>query len=141
MGVEFTRSKDGTITLKKEFLIERIISSMGFQSEMSNGKHTLAVKPNISKYSQGPPRKHDWNYRYLIVMLNYLDKTSRVEINFSVHQCARFCENPRLLHERAVHRIVRYFIETKTNGFIFKPDNNIAIECWVDADFSGNWSK
>ena len=58
-----------------------------------------------------------------------------------VHQCARFCESPKLIHERAVHRIVRYLIGTRERGLIFKPDKNIRIEVFVDADFAGNWNS
>ena len=77
----------------------------------------------------------------MIGMLNYLEKTTRPEIAFAVHQCARFCENPRLSHERAVHRIARYLVGPKNKGLLFKPDSSIGIQCHVDADFSGCWSK
>ena len=140
LGVEFSRSKDGTITLKQEFLIERIISAMGFGNDIRSQK-TPAVKPNLSKDQDSPSKKHSWQYRSVIGMLNYLEKTSRPEKAFAVHQCARFCNEPRLSHEKAVHRIVRYLIDTKKYGLVFKPDKNVGIQCWVDADFSGNWNK
>ena len=73
-------------------------------------------------------------------MLNYLEKTLRLEIAYVVHQCARFCENPKLLHERAVHRIVRYLTSTKDEGSIFKPEKSKGIVCHVYADFAGNWN-
>ena len=72
-------------------------------------------------------------------MLNYLEKTTRPEIEFSVHQCARFCEHPKLCHELAVHRIVQYLSGTMDKGLTFIPDPKAGIECYGDADFSGNW--
>ena len=74
-------------------------------------------------------------------MLNYLEKTTRPELAFAVHQCARFCEDSKLSHERAVHRIVRYLVGSKDKGLFFKPDASAGIQCYVDADFSGNWNK
>ena len=74
-------------------------------------------------------------------MLNYLEKTTRPELAFAVHQCACFCEKPKLSHERAVHRVIRYLVGTKDKGLLFKPDPSVGIECYVDADFSGSWSK
>ena len=74
-------------------------------------------------------------------MMNYLKKTTRPELAFAVHQCVRFCEDPKLSHERAVHRIVRYLVGTKNKGLLFKPDPSAGIQCFVDADFSGNWKK
>ena len=140
LGVEFTRHKDGTLELKQEFLIQRIINAMTFDCSIMNGKDNPAVKPLLHKDTDGPPRKHDWHYRSLIGMLNYLEKTSRPELAFAVHQCARFCSDPRLTHEKAVHKIIRYLIATKDKGLIFKPDLSRGIECFVDADFAGSWN-
>ena len=82
-------------------------------------KATPAIKPNLTKDMDGPPQNHDWHYRSLIGMLNDLEKTMRPEIVFAVHQCARFCENPKLSHERAVHQIVQYLSGTKDKGLNF----------------------
>ena len=141
LGVEFKRSSDGTIELKQEFLIERIIKALKLDPDEIASKPTPVVKPNLKKDLDGPDRKHSWHYRSVIGMLNYLEKTTRPEIAFAVHQCARFCESPKLSHERAVHRIVRYLVGTKDKGLFFKPNLKVGIECYVDADFSGNWSK
>ena len=59
----------------------------------------------------------------------------------AVHQCARFCINPMLLHERAVLRIGRYLLGTKDRGIIFRPDKDRGLECYVDADFHGDCAK
>ena len=32
-------------------------------------------------------------------------------------------------------------VGTKDKGLLFKPDPSVGIECHVDADFYGNWSK
>ena len=73
-------------------------------------------------------------------MLNYLEKTSRPEIAYAVHQCARFCEEPKLSHERAVHKFVRYLIASKDKGIIFRPDKSQGIVCHVNTDFASNWN-
>ena len=57
----------------------------------------------------------------------------------AVHQCARFNNDPKLSHERAVKRIVRYLLDTKDKGLVFKPDLSRGLECFVDADFAGGW--
>ena len=74
-------------------------------------------------------------------MLKYLEKSARPEIAYAVHQCARFCEKPNLIHERAVHRIGQYLFGTRKRGLVFKPDRNFGIEVFVDADFAGNWNS
>eukprot|EP00980_Cylindrotheca_fusiformis_P002181 scaffold499_cov120-Cylindrotheca_fusiformis.AAC.4 len=73
--------------------------------------------------------------------LNYLAATTRPEIQFAVHQCARFSENPKMIHEKAVKRIVRYLKKTKDQGLIMEIDKSKGIECFVDADFAGGYRK
>ena len=73
LGVVFSRKPDGTLELKQEFLIERIIKALGFEQELTGKHHNPAVRPPLHKDENGPPRKHDWHYRSLIGMLNYLE--------------------------------------------------------------------
>jgi hypothetical protein len=73
-------------------------------------------------------------------MLNYIAASSRPDISFAAHQCARFSSNPLRSHELAVKRIVCYLKGTKDKGFILRPDNSTTIYCYVDADFAGAWT-
>ena len=72
-------------------------------------------------------------------MLGYLQGTTRPDISMATHQCARFNNDPKLSHDRAVKRIVKYLLDTKDKGLIFKPDLSRGLECYVDADFAGGW--
>ena len=74
-------------------------------------------------------------------MLSYLQGSVRTDISMEVHQCARFCNDPKLSHERALNRIVKYIIRSLGNGLIYKPDKDKGIECYVDAEFSGCWNS
>ena len=68
-------------------------------------------------------------------MLNYLQGTTRIEKSITVHQCARFCNYPRLVHECAAKKIANYLERTSVNvdlldknlhlttiGVVYKPD-------------------
>ena len=74
-------------------------------------------------------------------MLTYLQLVTRPDLSMATHQSARFCINPMLSHERAIYRIGKYLKGTKDKDIIFKPDINKALECYVDANFSGGWDK
>jgi hypothetical protein len=39
----------------------------------------------------------------------------------AVHQCARYCTNPKAIHELAVKRIIRYLLGTKDKGLLLRP--------------------
>jgi len=69
--------------------------------------------------------------------LNFLEKSSRPDIVYAVHQCARFAANPRTCHKHAILRIGRYLMNTKHMGMTMRPNNN-PLELWCDAEFCGN---
>eukprot|EP00957_Ditylum_brightwellii_P088488 6739050-Ditylum_brightwellii.AAC.1 len=56
----------------------------------------------------------------------------------SVHPCARFTNDPKLLHEHTVRPIVKYFSFISDKGIIYRPDLSLRIQCYVDADFAGS---
>ena len=123
--------------LKQKFLIKRVIVLLGFDNNHINSKNNPAEKPILHKNEFDPSKKHQCYYRLVIIMLNYL-KEMRADLDFSVNQYARFFENPRLSHEKAVHKIICYLKSTKSMGMIFTPDQSKGIECYVDADFSSD---
>ena len=81
----------------------------------------------------------DFHYRSVIGKLIFLEKSTRPYISISVHQCARFSERAKRSHAEAVKRIGRYLLATKDKGLLIRPNELRYFECWVDADFSGNW--
>jgi hypothetical protein len=91
-------------------------------------------------YKGGEPRKTDFHYRSDVGQLNYLTASTRPELMMAVHQCARFSANPRLQHEQAIKRTVRYLKRTGTKGLILWPDISRGLECHMDADFVGGFS-
>jgi hypothetical protein len=44
-------------------------------------------------------------------------------------------------HAKAIRWIARYLKGTRKKGFLMQPDAEKGLEVYVDADFSGNWSK
>jgi hypothetical protein len=142
LGCQLTMDPtSNTVTIAQPYLIQRIIDLLGDAVRDCNIKDTPTVyKELLHKDEHGPARKQDWNYRSAIGMTNYLAATTRPDIQFAVHQCARFSANPRLSHERAVKRLVRYLKGTNDKGMILKPDKTAGIKCYVDADFAGGYS-
>ena len=88
----------------------------------------------------GAPLDEDWKYSSIVGMLLYLSSNSRPDIQFAVHQCARFNHNPKKSHGEAIKRIVRYLQGTKDKGLKFKPTQEMELDLYVDADFAGLWN-
>ena len=91
--------------------------------------------------SRGEERKTDFHCRSATGQLNHLAGTSRPEIQFAVHQCARFSQSPKMSHEKAVKRVVRCLKRTKDQGLILDVGKSKGIECCVGADFAGGCDK
>lgn len=51
-----------------------------------------------------------WEYASIIWQLNFLEKSTRPDFKYAVHQYARFTANPKSSHKMAVLHIWRYLI-------------------------------
>ena len=81
----------------------------------------------------------EFNYHSVIGKLNFLEKSTCPDIAYTVHQCACFLADPRQSHADAVKHIGRYLKGTPHKGLTLHPDTQQSFQCWVDADFTGNW--
>jgi hypothetical protein len=70
-----------------------------------------------------------------------LEKSTRPDIAVAVHQCARFSSDPKQVHADAARYFGKYLAGSKDKGIILDPDNDKSFECWVDADFLGQYVK
>ena len=107
--------------------------------EEYNGKPTPACTIPLGTDADGPRCQLSWDYASVIGMLMYLTLNSQPDIQFAVHQCARFTHNPRASHKQAVLRICCYLKGTWDKGLIFRLKASLALDCYVDADFAGLW--
>ena len=119
--------ESGDVALTQEHLISRIIAACNIDKSEMNGRDTPVGKPLLNKDLNGTARKHKWNYRSVIGMLGYLANSTRPELSMAVHQCARFSNDPKLSHERAILRICRYLLTTYKNRLILKPDKSLGL--------------
>jgi hypothetical protein len=95
----------------------------------------------LSRDLHGEPFNEDWHYRSVIGKLNFLEKSTRLDIAYAVHQCARFSTDPKASHAAAIKRLGKYLLGTKDKGLILNPQETHSFDCWVDADFCGNWDR
>ena len=69
-----------------------------------------------------------------------MEKSTRPDLAYAVHQCARFCSAPKHSHGEAVKRIGCYLLGTKDKGLILKPTAE-SFDCWVHASHAGEWNQ
>jgi len=139
LGINIKKLDDGSMELTQRGLIDRIIEGMGLQD--ANSKFT-PVTDTLGKCKDKPIFNERFNYRSIIGMLMYLGNTTRPDISFAINQCARFSHDPRETHATALKRIGCYLKATRDRGIIWQKGTDIpTLDCWVDADFAGLYSK
>jgi Reverse transcriptase (RNA-dependent DNA polymerase) len=140
LGVKIDRLPNGLIKLSQPHLIQQILDDLGMIGATKSQPTPAATSVKLSRDPDGQPFKDDWQYRSVVGKMNFLEKSTRVDIAYAVHQCARFAADPRESHANALKRIGRYLAGTKDKGLILNPRDH-SFECYVDADFVGNWDR
>eukprot|EP00957_Ditylum_brightwellii_P104204 7936816-Ditylum_brightwellii.AAC.1 len=82
-------------------------------------------------------------------MLMYLAANSQPGIAMTVHQYARYLQNPRKIHEKAIKRIAHYLTSTMCThlgqkghcGTRINPTNDLTLDYFVDTHFYGLWGS
>jgi hypothetical protein len=120
LGIEIKCLGPKEFKILQPFLIDRIITFLGLQSEASethcNDRITPAAAQILNKDLKGKPRKKTWKYRTAVGMMSYLQGHSRPDISMPVHQTACFLNDPKLIHKQAITCIGCYLLGTKTRG-------------------------
>ena len=140
LGVKIEQLSNGTIKLSQPHLIQQILDDLGFNEKTKLQKTPAATTVKLHRDPNGKPHDESWHYRSVIGKLNFLEKSTRLDLSYAVHQCARFSAEPKESHANAVKRIGRYLIGTKNDGIILNPKEH-SFDCFVDADFVGNWHR
>jgi hypothetical protein len=142
LGVKVTKHQNGSITLTQPHLIQSILSDLHLLDNKQATSRTLPALTTkiLHPDTEGTPFDNSFHYRSVIGKLNFLEKSTRPEIAYAVHQCARFVERPTKLHGEAVKRIGRYLLAHPNEGIVLQP-NHSTFDCWVDASHAGEWRK
>ena len=83
-------------------LITKVLETTGMID--CNSKRTPAGINPLGTDADGEEVKESWNYASVIGMMMYLASNAYPEIQFAVHQCARFTHCPKQSHAQAVKK-------------------------------------
>ena len=149
LGVKIVHNKDGSFRMYQPLLINRIIKAIPGMDKANEHTTPATSSATLTKDTSGKARQESWNYRSISGMLNFLVDSTHPELSHAVHQCARFCSDPKASHETAIKQVIRYLLTTQERegrsapkyGINMKPDKNKGLEVYVDASFSGEWNE
>jgi hypothetical protein len=141
LGVKITKPTQETIELKQPHLIQQILDDMGVKSNTKTKDKAAPSSTILRRDLDGKPFDEKWDYRSIIRKLNFLEKSTRPEIAYAVHQCARFTSNPKQSHANAIKYLYRCSMATKDKGLILRPNVSRSFEVHINCDFAGNWVR
>ena len=88
LGVDVRPNDEGGYTMTQEGLTNKVLRTVGMTE--SGKKATPDGTSPLGSDGEGKPFNEIWGYASVIGMLLYLSSNSRPDIQFAVHQCARF---------------------------------------------------
>ena len=141
LGIQVKHKKNGEITLTQPQLIASILNDLHLNKNNVITRKTPCLSTVLlHKDAKGQPMTNEFNYRSVIGKLNFLEKSTRPDIAYAVHQCAHFSADPKQSHADAVKCIGRYLQGTPHKGITLWLDTQQSFQCWVYADFAGSWT-
>jgi len=145
LGIKIERHSSGTMEWTQPIFTASVLKDLGLDGEDSKNPPKVKTTPAnsttiLTDFKDDKDHDKKFDYSQVIGKLLYLEKSARPDISCAVHQCARFCSNPKMKHAEAVKRIGRYLLATKDKGLIMQP-NKEGMECWVNASHASEWSN
>lgn len=102
LGVSI-KEKERMMTLTQPQLIDEILKDVGIGKNVKSVPIPAMPTKILYRFLKEPPHnKRLFHFQLVVGKLNYLEKTSRPEIAYAVHRCARFASNPQRSHTNAV---------------------------------------
>ena len=87
----------GKVTLNQGGLTKKLLNTVEILD--SNKKISPSSTRALGTDDYGTTFDEPWEYTSFVGILMCLSGRSRPDINFTVHQCARFTQNPRRSHD------------------------------------------
>jgi hypothetical protein len=139
IGVNIEKKADGTIHLTQPELMKSILTELRLEEGAKIKDIPAASSKLLSRHPTSPSFDGHFGYRRIVGKLNFLEKSTRPDLSYASHQCARFSSDPKREHGNAIKWLGRYLLGTKDKGLIYRPKAGKGLELWVDASFLDNW--
>lgn len=91
LGVHFERKQNKQVKITQPHLISSILKELHLESDNTSIKTTpMSSSKILTRHPDSTPFDGHYHYRRIIGILNYVERCSRPDISYAVHQCARF---------------------------------------------------
>lgn len=99
-------------------LIDQILKDLGYMSLPSQTRRYMtksvdtpaASTITLTRDLEGPVHNEKWDYQSVIGNLSFLEKSTQLNLMYSVHNVAQFSANLKATHSQAIKRIGCYLL-------------------------------
>ena len=103
LGVRIKRKANGEIHFTQPQLIDKIIKMVRMEHDNVKVKETpVASLRLLLRHSNSPDFDKSFDYQSVLGMYGYLEKATRSDIAYIMHQCQRFTQAPKVEHGNAI---------------------------------------
>ncbi|CAM9746074.1 unnamed protein product [Discosporangium mesarthrocarpum] len=136
MGCEMSRDRNAhTITMTQTRYISDIVN-------LYVGEGDFGAVPYVPSRRLDGHQEGDWYadvpYRTAVGSLLWAAIMTRVDIANAVHEVARYCDEPKRVHWRAVLSIMRYLNAFPDLGVTYGGVEKCVLSAYADSSFAGN---
>ncbi|UYV60287.1 hypothetical protein LAZ67_1000726 [Cordylochernes scorpioides] len=135
LGVNFTRSNGGCVTLTQRAYIKSLLERFNLQ-EGREVSTPMETRPELLE-EEDEENCQDLPYRELIGGLLYISQRTRPDIAYAVSQLARYCSKYTRKHWVAAKRILRYLKSPEYLGITYRRTGE-QLCVYSDADWGTN---
>lgn len=142
LGIKITQNlEDRTISLSQQSYIEQILTRFGLEESraattpLEPGIDLTPDSPSVSSTLLTPSEKT--KYREMIGSLMYVSVMTRPDITFAVSTLSQYLETPHSTHLKAVTRVFRYLLGTKSIQLVLG-GSQCRITGYSDADWASH---
>eukprot|EP00957_Ditylum_brightwellii_P043614 3306010-Ditylum_brightwellii.AAC.1 len=137
LGINISKVGD-KIKLSQPCIINQIQCQVGLDPRKRH-KSTMAPSTKILRRDQKAPTfDKQFHYHSVIGKVNYLEKSTCLDIAYAAHQCTQFAEDLHSIHAKAVEYLASYLAGTRELGVLLSPDKDQSFEVYADVNFIDN---
>lgn len=132
LGINLSRKESGQVLLSQPGLKDQIINEVLGTAKYKARPNPAPSMKILHQNLDGTLFKGDFDYRSVVGKLNFLEKLSRPDLSYAVHQCARFSSNPKESHAEAIRHIAKYLMAMRDGkGILMNPDTSKSLEVYA----------
>ncbi|GJX72205.1 retrovirus-related pol polyprotein from transposon TNT 1-94 [Tanacetum coccineum] len=134
LGVEFLRNSSGLTMSQRKYALDLLQQAKVLNEKLS----IIPLNPTspLNDTDRDPLSEQEAStYRTLVGKLIYLTIT-RPDLSFTANQLSQFSKQPRITHNKALHRVLHYIKLYPGQGLYFPIKNSLQLIAYCDSDWA-----